>query len=117
MPAEGSNKPLKVSNIFRRTLEAESIGLEKIPSQSPTVTLCTGGKVRSPAPNACKSAALETDLANSEKVQIHELAVQGVSSEPVSPEFPVKQGKNREFQRIWAIWRNFRPNQFVKSVG
>ncbi len=28
------------------------------------------------------------------------LAVQGVSSEPVSPEFPVKQGKNREFSRI-----------------
>ncbi len=25
------------------------------------------------------------------------LAVQGASSEPVSPEFPVKQGKNREF--------------------
>ena len=31
------------------------------------------------------------------------LAVQGVPSEPVSAEFPVKQGKNREFQRIWAI--------------
>ncbi len=45
------------------------------------------------------------------------LAVQGVSSEPVSPEFPVKQGKNREFQRIWAIWRNSWPNQFVKSAG
>ena len=28
------------------------------------------------------------------------LAVQGVSSEPVSPEFPVKQGKNREFSQI-----------------
>ncbi len=27
------------------------------------------------------------------------LAVQGVSSEPVSPKFPVKQGKNREFSR------------------
>ncbi len=25
------------------------------------------------------------------------LAVQAVSSEPVSPEFPVKQGKNRDF--------------------
>ncbi len=29
------------------------------------------------------------------------LAVHAVSSEPVSPEFPVKQGKNREFLRIW----------------
>ncbi len=28
------------------------------------------------------------------------LAVQGVSSEPVSADFPVKQGKNREFSRI-----------------
>ncbi len=28
------------------------------------------------------------------------LAVQAVSGEPVSPEFPVKQGKNREFSRI-----------------
>ncbi len=28
------------------------------------------------------------------------LAVQAVSSEPVSPEFPVKQGKNREFSQI-----------------
>ncbi len=28
------------------------------------------------------------------------LAVQAVSSEPVSPEFPVKQGKNREFWRF-----------------
>ncbi len=27
------------------------------------------------------------------------MAVQGVSSEPVSPEFPVKQGKNREFSQ------------------
>ena len=100
MPAEGSNKPLKVTNIFRRTLGAESIGLEKIPSQSPAVTLCTGGEVRSPAPNARKSAALGTDLTNSEKVQKHELAVQAVSSEPVSADFPVKQGKNREFSQI-----------------
>ena len=45
------------------------------------------------------------------------LAVQAVSSEPVSADFPVKQGKNREFSRIWAMWRNTRPNQFVKSVG
>ena len=71
---KASYKRLKVSNIFRRTLEAESIGLEKIPSQSPAVTLCTGGEVRSPAPNARKSAALGTDLTNSEKVQKHELA-------------------------------------------
>ncbi len=28
------------------------------------------------------------------------MAVQGVSSEPVSADFPVKQGKNREFLRI-----------------
>ncbi len=28
------------------------------------------------------------------------LAVEAVSSEPVSPEFPVKQGKNREFSQI-----------------
>ncbi len=28
------------------------------------------------------------------------MAVQGVSGEPVSPEFPVKQGKNREFSLI-----------------
>ena len=27
------------------------------------------------------------------------VAVQAVSSEPVSPEFPVKQGKNREFSQ------------------
>ena len=27
------------------------------------------------------------------------MVVQGVSSEPVSPEFPVKQGKNREFSQ------------------
>jgi len=114
---KASYKRLKVSNIFRRTLEAESIGLEKIPSQSPAVTLCTGGEVRSPAPNARKSAALGTDLTNSEKVQKHELAVQAVLSEPVSPEFPVKQGKNREFLRIWPIWRKFQRNQFVKSVG
>jgi hypothetical protein len=33
------------------------------------------------------------------------LAVQGVLSEPVSPEFPVKQGKNREFSRISPIER------------
>ena len=39
LPAEDSNKPLKVSNIFRRTLGAESIGLEKIPSLPPAVTL------------------------------------------------------------------------------
>ena len=44
------------------------------------------------------------------------LAVQGVSSEPVSPEFPVKQGKYREFSQIqprfadsyglsgWVLW-------------
>ncbi len=31
------------------------------------------------------------------------LAVQGVSSEPVSPEFPVKQGKNREFSQNQAV--------------
>ncbi len=31
------------------------------------------------------------------------LAVQAVSSEPVSPEFPDKRGKNREFSRFWAI--------------
>ena len=74
MPAESSNKPLKVNNIFRRTLGAESIGLEKIPSQPPAVVLRDGGEVRSPAPNACKSAALGTDLTNSEKVQIHMLA-------------------------------------------
>ncbi len=71
---KASYKRLKVSNIFRRTLEAESIGLEKIPSQSPAVTLCTEGEVRSPAPNACKSAALGIDLTNSEKVQILVLA-------------------------------------------
>ena len=49
------------------------------------------------------------------------LAVQAVCCEPVSGgwavKFPVKQGKNREFQRIWTIWRNFPPNQFVKSIG
>ncbi len=45
------------------------------------------------------------------------MAVQGVSSEPVSAEFPVKQGKNREFLRIWPEKRNFLANQFVKSVG
>ncbi len=56
-----SDKRLKESAIFRRTLGTESVGLEKIPSQSPTVTLCTEGEVRSPAPNACKSAALGTD--------------------------------------------------------
>ena len=31
------------------------------------------------------------------------LAVQGVSSEPVSLEFPVKQGKNREFSQNRGI--------------
>ncbi len=31
------------------------------------------------------------------------MAVQGVSSEPVSPEFPVKQGKNREFSQNQAM--------------
>ncbi len=45
------------------------------------------------------------------------LAVQAVSSEPVSADFPVKQGNNRKFSRNWAIWRNIWPNQFVKSVG
>ena len=45
------------------------------------------------------------------------LAVQAVSSEPVSAIFPVKQGKNREFSRIWPIWRKYQWNQFVKSVG
>jgi hypothetical protein len=45
------------------------------------------------------------------------LVVQAVWSEPVSADFPVKQGKNREFSRIWAIWWNFGPNQFVQSVG
>jgi hypothetical protein len=33
------------------------------------------------------------------------VVVQGVSSEPVSPDFPVKQGKNREFSRIWPADR------------
>ena len=69
-----SDKRLKVTNIFRRTLGTKSIGLEKIPSQSPAVTLCTEGEVRSPAPNTCKSAALGTDPTNPEKVQIHLLA-------------------------------------------
>ncbi len=81
MLAESSNKPLKESNIFRRTLGAESIGLEKIPSQSPAVTLSGGGEVRSPTPKACKSAAFGTDLTNSEKVQIHKLA-EGVGFVP-----------------------------------
>jgi hypothetical protein len=31
------------------------------------------------------------------------MAVQGVWSEPVSAEFPVKQGKNREFYQNWGI--------------
>ena len=31
------------------------------------------------------------------------LAVEAVSSEPVSANFPVKQGKNREFFQCWGI--------------
>ena len=105
-----SDKLLKVSNIFRRTLGAESTGLEKIPSQSPAVTLSGGGEVRSPAPNACKSAALGTARSNSEKVQKHELAVQGVWSEPVSGGWGPNSLLNREktgnfckFAREWPI--------------
>jgi hypothetical protein len=36
---------------------------------------------------------------------------------PSPPDFPVKQGKYREFSRFWAIWWDFRPNQFIKSAG
>ncbi len=34
---------------------------------------------------------------------LKDLVVRAVSSDPVSPEFPVKQGKNREFSRFWAF--------------
>ncbi len=50
-----------------------------------------------------RTAANRTDSSNPARFFCDikdSLVVQGVSSEPVSPEFPVKQGKNREFSQI-----------------
>jgi hypothetical protein len=43
------------------------------------------------------------------------VVVDAVSSEPVSGNFPVKQGKNREFLRIWADSRHEAPYKMLNS--
>ncbi len=43
------------------------------------------------------------------------MVVQGVSSEPVSAEFPVKQGKNREFSQNHLLIRPIDPSNTLES--
>jgi hypothetical protein len=45
------------------------------------------------------------------------LAVQAVSSEPVSADFPVKQGINREFSQFSADFDILEPFSRVNSMG
>ncbi len=55
---------------------------------------------RGKTPQTLVSYAASSILVRFFREETDLLAVQAVSSEPVSAEFPVKQGKNREFSRI-----------------
>ncbi len=57
-----------------------------------------------PSPADCRQACRQFESMPCAEIPFYNndlwMAVQGVSSEPVSADFPVKQGKNREFWRF-----------------
>ncbi len=79
--AKGTSNPVRLP---------EDIGLLRKPFTKHDLALILRAVLDELSERFCSSSA------NAVKA----LAVQGVSSEPVSPEFPVKQGKNREFSQI-----------------